>query len=267
MTILYHENSKVFHLYNDTISYVMMILKNGHLGQLYYGKRIRDREDFSYFLETCERPMTARVFEEDDAFSLEHIRQEYPVFGTTDFRQPAVEVLQENGSRISDFVYQSHSVKGGKPKLSGLPATYTEADEEAETLTVTLRDTLTGMEIELLYTIFAEGGILARSARFLNSGEQTLRLTRAMSLSQDLPDRDYVWQQLSGCWARECHVHSRKLEPGIQAIGSMRGNSSHEHNPFLVLRRPHANERQGEVIGLSLIYSGNFRIQAEGRFR
>ena len=43
MTILYHENSKVFHLYNDTISYVMMILKNGHLGQLYYGKRIRDR--------------------------------------------------------------------------------------------------------------------------------------------------------------------------------------------------------------------------------
>lgn len=263
MTILYHENSKVFHLYNDTISYVMMILKNGHLGQLYYGKRIRDREDFSYFLETCERPMTARVFEEDDAFSLEHIRQEYPVFGTTDFRQPAVEVLQENGSRISDFVYQSHSVKGGKPKLSGLPATYTEADEEAETLTVTLRDALTGMEIELLYTIFAEGGILARSARFLNSGEQTLRLTRAMSLSLDLPDRNYVWQQLSGCWARECHVHSRKLEPGIQAIGSMRGNSSHEHNPFLVLRRPHANERQGEVIGLSLIYSGNFRIQAE----
>ena len=43
----------------------------------------------------------------------------------------------------------------------------------------------------------------------------------------------------------------------------MRGNSSHEHNPFVVLRRPNADERQGEVIGISLVYSGNFRLQAE----
>ena len=263
MGIVYHESSGTFHLYNDAISYIMIILKNGHLGQLYYGKRIRDREDFSYLLETSQRPMTARVFEDDDSFSLEHIRQEYPVFGTTDFRQPAVEVCQENGSRLSDFQYQSYRTEAGKPKLPGLPATYTEEDDEAETLTITLKDPLTGIRVELLYTIFSKGGVLTRSAGFVNEGRETVRLTRAMSLCLDLPDRDYVWQQLSGCWARECHVHSRKLEPGIQAIGSMRGNSSHEHNPFLVLRRPHADERQGEVIGLSLIYSGNFRIQAE----
>ena len=263
MGIVYHESSRTFHLYNDTISYVMVILKNSHLGQLYYGKRIRDREDFSYFLEISPRPMTARVFEDDDTFSLEHIRQEYPVFGTTDFRQPAVEVCQENGSRLSDFRYQSCRIEGGKPKLPGLPATYTENEGEAETLTITLKDPLTGVRVELFYTIFAEGGVLTRSVGFRNEGGETVRLTRAMSLSLDLPDRDYVWQQLSGCWARECHIHSRRLEPGIQAVGSMRGNSSHEHNPFLVLRRPHADERQGEVIGLSLIYSGNFRIQAE----
>ena len=38
MKIVYHESSKTFHLYNDTISYIMLILKNGHLGQLYCGK-------------------------------------------------------------------------------------------------------------------------------------------------------------------------------------------------------------------------------------
>ena len=149
MGIVYHESSRTFHLYNDTISYVMVILKNSHLGQLYYGKRIRDREDFSYFLETSPRPMTARVFEDDDTFSLEHIRQEYPVFGTTDFRQPAVEVCQENGSRLSDFRYQSCRIEGGKPKLPGLPATYTENEGEAETLTITLKDPLTGVRVEL----------------------------------------------------------------------------------------------------------------------
>ena len=43
MGIVYHESSKVFHLYNDTISYFMTVLKNGHLGQLYFGKRIRGK--------------------------------------------------------------------------------------------------------------------------------------------------------------------------------------------------------------------------------
>ncbi len=263
MKIVYHESSKIFHLYNDSISYLMMILQNGHLGQLYFGKQIQDKEDFSYFLETCERPMTSYIYENDRTFSLEHIRQEYPVFGTTDYRQPAVDIRQENGSRIADLKYQSHKITAGKPTLPGLPATYTESVDEGMTLTVILEDAVTRVQVQLLYTIFAKGGVLTRSVQFSNGGEQPVRLSRAMSLCLDLPDRDYVWQQLSGCWARECHIRTRNLEPGITAIGSMRGNSSHEHNPFLVLKRPNTDERQGEAIGFSLIYSGNFRLQAE----
>ena len=153
MKILFHEAGRTFHLYNDSISYIMTIMKNGHLGQLYFGKRIQDREDFSYFLETCERPMTACIYEDDGAFSLEHLRQEYPVFGSTDYRQPAVEIRQENGSRISDFQYQSHEITEGKPVLEGLPATYAENGQEAETLTVTLADPVTKVQVQLLYTI------------------------------------------------------------------------------------------------------------------
>jgi alpha-galactosidase len=263
MHITFHESTKTFHLYNDDISYIMTIMRNGHLGQLYFGERIRDKEDFSYLLETCERPMTSYIYENDRTFSLEHIRQEYPVFGTTDYRQSAVEIQQENGSRICDFQYLGHTLSEGKPLLPGLPATYTEHEEEALTLTVTLKDAVTNVKAELLYTIFAKGGILTRSVRFVNEGTHPVMLTRAMSLCLDLPDHDYVWQQLSGCWARECHIHNRRLEPGILSIGSMRGNSSHEHNPFLVLKRQSTTERQGEAIGFSLIYSGNFRIQAE----
>ena len=221
MNIVYHESTRIFHLYNDQISYLMMILQNGHLGQLYFGKRIQDKENFSYFLETCERPMTSYIYENDRTFSLEHIRQEYPVFGTTDYRQPAVEICQENGSRISEFQYQSHKIAKGKPVLPGLPATYTEAEEEALTLTVLLEDAVTKVQVELLYTLFAKGGIIARSVRLCNRGKQSVRLGRAMSLCLDLPDRDYVWQQLSGCWARECHIRTRNLEAGITAIGSM----------------------------------------------
>ncbi len=126
-----------------------------------------------------------------------------------------------------------------------------------------LFDSVTGIWAELFYTIFADGGIVARSVRYLNGGEQAVQLGRAMSLCLDLPDCDYDWVQFSGAWARERHIKERRLTMGIQSVGSIRGNSSHEHNPFLVLKRPFTDERQGEAIGFSFVYSGNFLMQAE----
>ncbi len=263
MKIQFHENTKTFHLYNDTISYIMCVLENGHLGQLYCGKKVRDKENFGYLLEKMARPMSSYIYENDRTFSLEHIKQEYPVYGSTDYRQPAVEILQANGSRISDFRYQSHEIFHGKPALEGLPATYAESDEEAQTLKVILKDDVTDIRLELLYTIFAQGGILARSARFQNEGTEAVHLLNAMSFSLDLPDKDYIWMQLSGAWTRERYVKERSLEQGIVAVDSLRGNSSHNHNPFVVLKRPNATEYQGTVMGFSLIYSGNFRAQAQ----
>lgn len=263
MSIVFHEKNRTFHLFNDKISYIMAVLPNGQMGQLYFGKRIHQREDYSYLLEMMARPMGSYVFENDRTLSLEHVKQEYGVYGSTDYRCPAVEILQENGSRISDFCYKSHTVSGGKPKLKGLPATYTESDSEAETLTLVLEDKVTGIELELLYTLFAGSGIIARSARFLNCGKKPVHLLKTMSLCMDLPDHDYDWIQFSGAWARERYPKKRRLETGIQSVGSMRGHSSHEHNPFVILKRPTADEFQGEVIGFSLIYSGNFLAQAE----
>ena len=43
MKIVYHETSRTFHLYNDSISYIMQVMRKGHLGQHYFGKRIRDK--------------------------------------------------------------------------------------------------------------------------------------------------------------------------------------------------------------------------------
>ena len=78
--------------------------------------------------------------------------------------------------------------------------------------------------MELLYTIFTQRGIITRSARFTNEGTSSVHLLNAMSLSLDLPDKDYVWMQFSGAWSRERHVKERRLEQGIQSVGSIRGN-------------------------------------------
>ena len=45
---------------------------------------------------------------------------------------------------------------------------------------------------------------------------------------------------------------------------SARGNSSHNHNPFVMLRRPGTDEDQGEVIGLSLAPGASFQSKPKG---
>ena len=84
-----------------------------------------------------------------------------------------------------------------------------------------------------------------------------------MSASLDLPDARWEFVQLSGAWARENHVVERRLRPGRQSVGSDRGVSSHQHNPFVALRRATTTEEAGEVYGFSLVYSGNFLAEAE----
>ena len=263
MGIMYNEKTGEFHLYNGSISYIMKILRNGQMGQLYFGKQVAKREDYEYLVENRYRPVSAYVFDDEYSFSLEHLKQEYPSYGTTDFRMPALEIVQENGSKITDFKYVSHKIYKGKPGLKGLPATYVESEDEADTLELTLRDELLRVDMTLLYTIFGHENAIARSARFENRGGETYQITRAMSLCLDLPDDEYEWIQFSGAWGRERHVKTRMLQQGIQSVGSARGASSHFHNPFVMLKRPTADEFQGEVMGFSLIYSGNFLAQAE----
>lgn len=264
MGISFDATNQQFHLYNDRISYIMKVLRDGHLGQLYFGARLPEDRDYGHFVHTdYYRPTSAYVFDNEYGFSREHLRQEYPSYGTTDFREGAVEIAQPDGSHITDFCYVSHEIVAGKPKLQGLPATYVEKDAEADTLLVTLRDEKTGVELVLSYTIFRDFDAIARNARFVNRGNETVALTRAMSLAIDLPDADYDFVQFSGWWGRERQKNATHLRPGIQSIGSLRGQSGHVHNPFFILKRPQADEQQGGAIGFSLVYSGNFLAQAE----
>jgi len=263
MGIIYNEKTQEFHLYNDEISYLMKVMRNGQMGQLYFGKRVPQKEDYDYLTENKYRPVSPYVYEDEYSFTLEHLKQEYPSYGTTDFRMPAVEIEQENGSRITDFQYVSHKIYQGKPGLKGLPATYTESEDEADTLEILLRDELLQAEMTLLYTIFQNENAVARSVRFENKGREKYQLTTAMSMCLDLPDDEYEWIQFSGAWSRERYVKIRRLQPGIQSVGSRRGASSNIHNPFVILKRPSADEFQGEALGFSLVYSGNFLAQAE----
>ena len=263
MPIIYNEKTREFHLYNQEISYIIKILDNDQPGQLYYGKRLTHREDFGHLFEYAMRDMSPYAFEGNSTFSLENIKQEYPTFGCGDMRFPAYEIERENGSHVVEFVYKDHKIYNGKPKLEGLPATYVESDDEAQTLELVLEDASIGTKIILLYTIYEAFPVITRSVRFECDSDEKITLLSAMSACVDLPDKDYEMIDLAGVWARERHVRRHKLDYGIQSIYSMRGCSSYQFNPFLALARENADEFQGQVYGFSLVYSGNFLAQTE----
>ncbi len=264
--MLIHANSETrqFHLTNGQVSYIFHVMKNGQLGHLYYGKALRHREDFSH-LQVYDVPTAASChpYADDPAFSLETLRQEYPVYGSSDFREPAIVVKRNGFNHIPDFRYERYQVMEGKPLLKGLPATYTEENGDAATLQIFLRDEKLQAELVLNYTIFKNHPAITRSARLKNEGEEPLEIDRLMSASIDFPDSNFEFIHLSGTWSRERHVKERKLQAGIQSISSIRGASSHHHNPFAALARPDATEHSGEVYGLNFVYSSNFIIQAE----
>lgn len=72
--------------------YVFRVMeRTGILEQLYCGPAISDYKSFTFLIEREIRPGN-NLYMETSLMSLEHIKQGYPVFGTTDFRYPALEI-------------------------------------------------------------------------------------------------------------------------------------------------------------------------------
>ncbi len=248
--------TREFHLHNGSITYVMRVHEAGALGHLYFGGSLAPGRSYAH-LEPLE--FTGFSNRVGDPVPLE-----YPTTGSGDDRVPALTIEAADGSTVLDLVYSGHRITPGKPPArDGLPSSYVETDDEADTLEVDLTDGPSGLGVTLSYTIFRDLPIVARSAWIRNGGSATVRLTGAMSATLDLPDARWDFLHLSGAWARETHLVTRPLQPGRQSVGSDRGTSSAMHNPFIALRRSTTTEAHGEAYGFSLVYSGNFIAEAD----
>jgi alpha-galactosidase len=263
MGIAYNEQNKVFHLKAGNTSYAMQVYKDKYLAHLYWGKAVRSINPEELIVLKGRTSFSANPDINERRFSLDTLSQEYPAYGNSDFRTPAYQFQLENGTTITDLQYEYHRIFKGKPALEGLPSTYTESDEEAETLEITLVDALIGLKVLLSYTVFENFDAIIRSVRFVNDGKESLKLLRGLSMSVDFLRNDFDFMHLYGSWARERHIVREPLRPGIQSIESRRGASSHEHNPFAALLSKDCTEEQGEAYGINLVYSGSFLAQAE----
>jgi alpha-galactosidase len=227
------------------------------------GKKIENISPthFVRYVERCSFSPNPDI--DNQNFTLDSTPQEYPCYGTSDYREPAFHLKYTDGSRISNFKYTSHKITFGKQKLPGLPSTYADDPSDVHTLEITLFDDVQNVQITLLYSVFEEYDAITRSVHIHNSSNYPVEILKAASCSIDFPDNKFDLINLHGYWAKERHISKTPLTHGKISIESTRGSSSHNHNPFIALTRPNTTENMGEVYGFSLIYSGNFKAVAQ----
>ena len=260
MPIIYDEKKQVFHIQTPKTSYIMHIWRGKDLAHVYWGKKINipDMENALISRVTGFSPVTDK-----EDYTLDFLCQEYPTGCGSDYRMPAISVLYEDGSRNARLVYEKHRIFKGKPKLEGLPATYVEKEDEADTLEITLKDTLKGLKVVLLYTAFCEMDAITRSVKVMNEGTETILLEKVLSASVDFETSDYDFLDFHGGWGKERFLERTPLRHGVQSIDSKRGSSSHQLNPFFVLASKNTNEEYGDAYGFNFVYSGNFTAGVE----
>lgn len=264
MGIAFSEAKKQFHLKNEYFSYIMEITEEGYLLQVYYGKRVEAFEQRLAYPRIDRSSFSPNPYElSNSGFSLDTVLQEFPGYDTGDYREGMVDITYPDGTKATSLKYKAHQITAGKKKLTGLPATYVEADEEADSLSIILEDEKRGLEVVLTYTIFNNYSVLTKSVCYRNCGEQTISLNKALSMCLDLPDSDYELIQMPGAWAREKQLRRNPLTQGQHVLNSKRGASGVTQQPFLALASPETTEHSGEIWAFHFVYSGNFTMKVE----
>ncbi|MCI9331580.1 MAG: alpha-galactosidase [Oscillibacter sp.] len=257
--ILCHKG--LFTLHTNHTTYQMKADAHGVLLHTYYGPRVEGC-DLSYTIRYVDRGFSPVPEEagEDRTFSLDVLPQEYSGCGTGDFRLPSLDLELPNGSRGADLRFKSFRVERGKYALEGLPAF---RGEEDETLTVVLEDAAAGVEVELLYGVLEDYDLITRAVRVINRGTSAVKIRQAASLCLDFQRGNLDLITFDGKHVLERCPNRGPLLPGVRSADSVRGGSSHQHNPFVILCDHSAGEDHGLCFAACLLYSGNFQAAAE----
>ncbi|MCD7752458.1 MAG: alpha-galactosidase [Lachnospiraceae bacterium] len=262
MAIIFQEKERIFTLQTLHTTYQMKADARGALLHLYYGKKAAGSLD--YLLTFHDRAFSGNPADvgNDRTYSMDTLPLEYPTLGVGDYRNPALVLENGDGTVCADLRYCSHEIRNGKYALQGLPAVFA-GEEEAQTLSILLKDSVSGVCVELLYGVLEREDIITRAAVITNAGKDTVIIQKAASACLDFLYGEYELISFYGRHAMERSVQRMPVGHGSFSVGSRRGTSSHQYNPGVILTGKHTTEEQGGCYGLLFAYSGNFSCEAE----
>ena len=263
-------NNNMYVLDTDNTSYAFAVLGSGQLEHLYYGRKLHANEAVMTEKHTFI-PGNTNVYNKDySSYSLEDVCLEMSSLGKGDIREPFIEVTYPNGSSTTDMVFDRAEIIQGKEEYDTLPGSYDD-NGEVEQLVIYLKDRNYNLTLEIHYYVYEKCDIITRSAKLVNSGNESVRLERLMSMQLDLNESDYELSFFNGAWAREMNRSRIPIRAGKYVNESVTGTSSNRANPFFMIGRSSTTEDYGECYGFNLIYSGNHyeaaQVNSYGKLR
>lgn len=263
MSILFNKEKNIISLQTASSTYQMKIDELGYLIHTWYGEKIDSDEDMSYRILKIDRGFSGNPYDTfNRGYSLDILPQEYSCFGNGDYRNSAIEIIHKNGASTLDLRYEKHEIINGKYDLPNLPHVRAKKTE-AQSLKIILKDSFSDIRVELLYCALEEYDLITRAVRIINDSNDKIIINKALSLSIDFLESDYDFIHFYGRHNMEREFERNALIHGKQSIGSVRGTSSHQHNPFAILAKKNTNEFQGSCYGFAFVYSGSFICEAE----
>ncbi len=236
-----------------------MALTNSLVENVHYGAKIhfdsealREKTDTSYGSDVIYNSKSP-------AMSLLHMCLEISPTGKGDFRQSAIDVQLNNGSRVCDFEFASAQKQSTSFAPQGLPCAY----GAGETLVLNFTSQQ-GVCISIYYTAYEKCDVITKSMLVKNTSGADIKLHKCMSYQLDLRnDANYKLHTFTGAWARERFETCTPLTVGTNSFGSTTGVSSHYCNPFFMVSHADTTEHFGDVYAFNLIYSGSHFGQIE----
>ena len=256
-----------FSLQTLDTEYIFRKTAHGHLEHIYYGSKLNSSD-----IEAVAPKRTAQaggsmvLYDKDDPlYSLDNTCLEWSGIGKGDYRLSPAEIKMPNGGFVSDFVYESHSVKEGCLPMKELPSAR-GGNDECSSLEIRLRDATCDVILTMIYTVYEKANVITRrvvlennaaSADVASLDARPLVIRRLLSMSMDMPNMGFSLITFDGDWAREAHRHDRLLQYGVFVNESRTGASGNKHNTGFLLCENGASESGGRVYGFNLVYSGN----------
>ena len=183
MAIYFNPENKFFYLEGKNLSYIFGINRTGFPEHYYFGTRI-GRDDLAYTYEanigdSAEAAVPGKVHAGGLSYNV--YRSEISFYGNGEFRECSIQLLQKSGSRLNEFLYETHEILSEKPAIAGMPSI-----RGGETLKLTLKDTLSEMRVHLFYTVYDDVSVICRHMEIENCTDEDVRILRAYSFTLDV---------------------------------------------------------------------------------
>ncbi|GAB3649165.1 alpha-galactosidase [Glycomyces tarimensis] len=237
MTISFDEAARAWHLSGPGYSYVVGLADSGMPRQRYWGPPIPD----GAVAELSTERGDGYAFDDRANAGAELLGELGPQFAT-----PSLQLRHPDGAKGFAWTHTGHAVDGDHLSIAF-------TDREAS--------------LTLHYRAW-DTGVVDRWA--VLEAASPVEIGRFDSAAWTLPHwSDYRLSHLSGEWAAEWQLRRVELPVGETLLGSRRGNTSHQANPWCAVDDGTATETVGEVYSSVLAWSGSWRVQirrsAQGR--